>query len=142
MVRGEKLTRKWKLIKLSKMQRSDFASRFIEDFFDAIEGLPEIVQRYAMEYGLEKGHEVRRNINLKDFGEVAEFLGMISGTSVEKGRNAAVYSGCPAYMMTEVKESEVCRAFLLGFFSAFKMDVEVELNCGETCRVVVRPKKA
>jgi len=140
-MRGEKLTKKWRLIKLSKMQRSDFAPAFIEECLRSVEGISEMLYRYSVRYGIEKGKEVRRNIALKTFGDVAEFLGMITGVNVDKGDNFAVYSGCPAYAMTDVKRNEVCRGFVEGFFKAFDLDVEVELACGETCTMRVRVKE-
>ncbi len=133
-MRGEKLTKKWKLIKLSKMQRSDFAVRFIEEIFD--DG--EILLEFARRYGREKGEDVGRSIRLETFKDVAEFFGMISGVRFESDESRVVYTGCPAYQMTEVRKQEVCTGFIEGFFQAFGVDVEVSLKCGEFCRVEVR----
>ncbi len=132
-MRGDRLTKKWKLIKLSKMQRSDFAVRFIEEVFE--DG--EILLEFARKYGEEKGREVRKNIRLESFKDVAEFFGMISGVRFESGEREVVYTGCPAHQMTEVKKQEVCIGFITGFFQAFDINVAVSLRCGEVCRVVV-----
>ncbi|WP_456468156.1 hypothetical protein [Archaeoglobus sp.] len=139
-MRGEKLTRKWRLIKLSRMQRSDFAPKFIEEYLSSVDGIEEMLYSYAVRYGVEKGEEVKRNITLKSFSDVAEFLGMISGVIVEKKNSVAVYSGCPSYMMTDVRKVEVCRGFIEGFFRAFNFLVEVRVKCGETCRIEVKLK--
>lgn len=134
---GKKLTKKWRLIKLSKMQKSDFAVRFIEDVLNAIEGTDKLLYRYAVKYGLEKGKEVKRNIYLKSFGDVAEFLGMISGVTVQRIDDTAIYTGCPSHHLTEVRKEEVCRGFIEGFFAAFNFDVIVTVECGEKCKIKV-----
>ncbi len=132
-MRGSELPKKWKLIKLSKMQRSDFAARFIEEIFK--DG--SVLFEFARKYGEEKGREVRKEIRLKSFKDVAEFFGMISGVKFESERGRVVYLGCPAHQMTEVRRQEVCIGFITGFFQAFGMDVSVSIKCGEVCTVVV-----
>ncbi len=133
-MRGDKLTKKWKLIKLSKMQRSDFAVRFIEEVFD--DG--EILLKFSRKYGREVGEEVKKNLKLESFKDVAEFFGMISGVRFESDNRKVVYAGCPAHQMTEVRKQEVCVGFIEGFFRAFGISVAVSLNCGEVCRVEVK----
>ncbi|WP_202319035.1 hypothetical protein [Archaeoglobus neptunius] len=138
--RALKVTKKWRLIKLSKMQRSDFAAKFIENCLNTVEGIDILLHSFAVKYGREKGAEVKKSIPMKSIDDVAEFLGMISGIAVKKFEGYVEYTGCPSYSMTEVRRTEVCRGFLEGFFKAFNLSVDVELNCGEICTVVVRLK--
>lgn len=135
-MRGEKLTKKWRLIKLSRMHYSDFAVRFIEEMLEDDERLYD----YSVKYGREKGNEVKRDLTLKDFAEVAEFLSMFTGVGVSEEKDGVVFDGCPSREMTEVRKREVCTGFLVGFFKAFGYDVEVNAVCGERCRVEVKLK--
>jgi len=133
-MKGEKLTKKWRLIKLSRTHHSEFAVRFIEEMLEDDERL----YRFSVKYGREKGGEVKGGLHLKDFAEVAEFLGMFTGVGVGEGEDSVVFDGCPSREMTEVRKREVCTGFLVGFFKAFGYDVEVNAVCGEKCRVEVR----
>lgn len=135
-MRGEKLTKKWRLIKLSRMHYSDFAVRFIEEMLEDDERLYD----YSVKYGREKGNEVKRDLTLKDFAEVVEFLSMFTGVGVSEEKDGVVFDGCPSREMTEVRKREVCTGFLVGFFKAFGYDVEVNAVCGERCRVEVKLK--
>jgi len=133
-MRGEKLTKKWRLIKLSRKHSSEFAVRFIEEILEG----DEILYSFSLRYGMEKGSEVKRNLPLKTFKDVAEFLGMFSGVGVGEEKDAVVFDGCPSREITEVRKKEVCKGFLEGFFKAFGYDVEVRAECGEKCRIEVR----
>lgn len=131
-MRGEKLTKRWRLIKLSKLHRS-FAVSFIEE---AVKD-SEMLYSFAVKYGKEKGFEVKRNFSFRELREVAEFLAMLSGVKIVKEGDSIIFSGCPSIEITEVRRDEVCRGFVQGFFSAFGFNVEVKVYCGETCRVEV-----
>ncbi len=135
-MRGEKLTKKWRLIKLSRMRQSDFAIRFIEEM--TVSG--DELYKFAVKYGREKGAEVKRNFPLDRLSDIVEFLGMLTGVGVRKEGDEVSFEGCPAREMTDVRRSEACMGFLEGFFSAFGFDVTVTLNCGEKCVVVVKAK--
>ncbi|AAB90658.1 MULTISPECIES: hypothetical protein [Archaeoglobus] len=135
-MRGEKLTKKWRLIKLSRMHYSDFAVRFIEEMLEDNERLHD----FSVKYGMEKGAEVKRNLHLKDFSDVAEFLSMITGVRVSEKEGGVVFDGCPSREMTEVRKTVICTGFLEGFFKVFGYDVEVNAACGEKCRVEVKKR--
>ncbi len=135
-MRGEKLTKKWRLIKLSRTHHSDFAVRFIEEMLEDDERL----YSFSVKYGRDKGREVKKDLPLKDFTEIAEFLGMFTGVGVSEGKDGVMFDGCPGREMTEVKKKEVCTGFLVGFFKAFGYDVEINAVCGERCRVEVKLK--
>lgn len=135
-MRGEKLTKKWRLIKLSRMPHSDFAVRFIEEVLEDDERLYD----FSVKFGMEKGAEVKRNLPLRDFNDVAEFLGMITGVRVSEEDDGVIFDGCPSREMTEVRKGKVCVGFLKGFFGVFGHDVEVNAACGEKCRVEVKRK--
>jgi hypothetical protein len=135
-MRGDKLTKKWKLIKLSRMRQSDFAVRFVEEV--VVNGHE--LYEFALKYGREKGAEVRRNLSLQNFYDVVEFLRMMTGVRAVKEGEAVTFEGCPAREMTDVRRTEVCKGFLEGFFAAFGFDVSVNLKCGERCVVNVEVK--
>jgi len=133
-MKEERIAQKWRLIKLSKI-RPLLAYRLVSVL---AERLGDEVYRIAFDYGRERGEYIAENLRLRDFGEVATFLSMISGVKIEKREEGVLFLSCPVNALEAVKSDKICRGFLEGFFRAFGIEVEAIPSCGDQCRIFVR----
>lgn len=133
-MKEERIAQKWRLIKLSK-SRPLLAFRLV----DALsEKCGEEVYRMTFEYGEEKGKEVMRSFKLKDFGEVAKFLSMITGVKLERRGEEIIFLSCPVNILEQVKSARICKGYIEGFFLAFGLRVEALPTCEEQCKILIR----
>ncbi len=126
-MRGERFARKWRLIKLSKMQQPEILVEFLNEAVEKLRGARELAEKIAYEKGFESGKEISESVKIVSLSEAVELVAMLSGLAAKKNK----IEGCVMLQLTGVRSDAMCRSYLEGLFAGMGFDVAVSCTCSE-----------
>ncbi|MET1124237.1 MAG: hypothetical protein ABWW66_03100 [Archaeoglobaceae archaeon] len=124
-----KIVRKWRLIKLSRVQ-SEFLLEFFKECVERLEDARDVAKEVAYRIGYQMGEEIA-SIKIENIDEALELVAMLSGVRSSAGSVEC----CPLVVFADVRDADICKHFFEGFFAALGFEVEVDAVCGEAVSI-------